>query len=163
MIFSCAISKSAICVIYRLLFLMSSIILGNLQLYQNSTLTQQDHWPHPRPWADNGKLHWASCRQCEKPAVITHAFPRFHSTPCGSSSSSQQSDQLGPQSSCWGGDMLRPCNYPSIHSLTGPVSQPFASPLGGQCFASWGCTNSQWNWVSPVNPVLLQFHIFYIF
>ncbi len=36
-----------------------------------------DHWGHPRLCADNGKLHSALCRQCEKPAVITHAFPPF--------------------------------------------------------------------------------------
>ncbi len=28
-----------------------------------------------------------------------------------------------------------------LHSLTGPVGQPFASNLGGQRIASWGCTN----------------------
>jgi hypothetical protein len=31
-----------------------------------------------------------------------------------------------------------PCNFTAIHSLTGPVGQPFASCLGGQRFASWG-------------------------
>jgi hypothetical protein len=76
----------------------------------------------------------------------------FHS--CRSSSSSQQSDRLEHWSSCWGegGALWRPCNFTSIHILTGPVGQPFAS-----C-PSWGSTNSQWNWVSPVSAVLLQVH-----
>jgi hypothetical protein len=34
-----------------------------------------DHWPCPRLRVDNGKLHLALCQRCEKPAVITHAFP----------------------------------------------------------------------------------------
>ncbi len=52
--------------------------------------------------------------------------------------------------------MWRPCNFTPIHSLTGPVGQPFASCLGGQRFASPGCTNSQWNRVSPVSDVSLN-------
>jgi hypothetical protein len=55
---------------------------------------------------------------------------RFHSTPCrSSSSSSQHSDRLEPWSSCWGGALWRPCTFTPIHSLTGPVGQPFASLL----------------------------------
>jgi hypothetical protein len=34
--------------------------------------------------------------------------------------------------------------------------QPFASHLGGQQFTSRGCTNSQWNRVSPVSIVSLH-------
>ncbi len=90
-----------------------------------------------------------------KAAVITHCLPRFHSTPCRSSSSSQHSDQLEPWSCCWGA-LWRPSNFTPTHSLTGPLGQPFASCLGGQWFASWGCTTSQWNWVSPVSVVSLQ-------
>jgi hypothetical protein len=43
-----------------------------------------------------------------------------------------------------------------LHSLTGSVVQPFASHLGGQLFVLRGCTNSQWNWVSPVIVVSLH-------
>jgi hypothetical protein len=59
------------------------------------------------------------------------SFFRFHSAPCRSSSSSQHSDWLEPWSSCWWEALWRPCNFPPIHSLTGPVGQPFASCLGG--------------------------------
>ncbi len=38
--------------------------------------------------------------------------------------------------------LWRPCNFTPTHSLTGPVSQPFASRLGGQRFAYLGCTHS---------------------
>jgi hypothetical protein len=106
------------------------------------------------------RLH---ARQCEKPAVITHCLPQFHSTPCRSSSSSQHSDRLEPLSSCWEGALWRPCNFIPLYSLTGSVGQLFASHLGGQqftSFTSWGCTNSQWNWVSPVSVVSLQCLIF---
>jgi hypothetical protein len=93
-----------------------------------------DHWPCPRLCADNGMLHWALCRWCEKPAVITHAFPWFHSTPCRSSSSSQYSDWLEPRSSCWG----EPCGGPAI-SLQHTVSLvQFASRIGGQPFSLTG-------------------------
>jgi hypothetical protein len=44
--------------------------------------------------------------------------------------------------------LWRPCSFTPIHSLTGPVGQPFASCLGGQRFASMGCTHTiQWNGV----------------
>jgi hypothetical protein len=36
--------------------------------------------------------------------------------------------------------LWRPYNFTPTHSLTGPVGQLFASCLGGQRFASWGCT-----------------------
>ncbi len=75
-----------------------------------------DHWPHPRLRADNGKLHQALCRHCEKPAVTTHCLPRFHYTSCRSSSSSLHSDQLEPWSSCWGGALWRPCNFTPTQS-----------------------------------------------
>jgi hypothetical protein len=52
--------------------------------------------------------------------------------------------------------LWRPCNFTLLYSLTGPVGQPFASCLGGQRFASWGCTNSQWNRISPVSVVSLH-------
>ncbi len=71
--------------------------------------------------------------------------------------------QLEPRSSCWGGALWRPCTFTPIHSLTGPMGQPFASRLGGQWFAYRGCTNSQWNRVSPVRAVLLQPLIYNIF
>jgi hypothetical protein len=59
--------------------------------------------------------------------------------------------------------LWRPCNFTPAHSLTGPVAQPFASRLGGQRFASRGCTNSQWNRVFPVSAVSLQhFNILYL-
>jgi hypothetical protein len=32
-------------------------------------------------------------------------------------------------------ELWRPCNFTTIHSLTGPVGQPFASCLRGQRFA----------------------------
>jgi hypothetical protein len=48
-----------------------------------------------------------------------------------------------------------PRNFTPIHRLTGPDGQPFASHLGSQRFASRGCKNSQWNWVSPVSAVSL--------
>jgi hypothetical protein len=51
----------------------------------------------------------------------------------------------------------RPCNFTPLHSLTGPAGSPFASRLGGQWFTSQGCTNSQWNRVSPVNYVSLHY------
>ncbi len=89
-----------------------------------------DHGPRPRLRANNGKLHQASCRRCEKSAVITHCLPWFHSTPCRSFSSSQHSDQLEPQSTCWGGALWRPRNFKSLHRLTGLVGQPFASHIG---------------------------------
>ncbi len=38
--------------------------------------------------------------------------------------------------------LWRPCNFTPIHSLTGPVDQPFASCLGDQQFASRRCTHS---------------------
>ncbi len=47
--------------------------------------------------------------------------------------------------------MWRPCNFTPLHSLTGPVGQPFASRLGSQCFASQGCTNLHWNRVFSVS------------
>ncbi len=50
----------------------------------------------------------------------------------------------------------RPCNFTPQHSLTDPVGQPFSFHLGDQQFASWGCTNSQWNRVSPVSDVSLH-------
>ncbi len=50
-----------------------------------------------------------------------------------------------------GGALWRPCYFTSLHSLTGPVGQPFASHLGVQRFESRGCTNSQWNQVTPVS------------
>ncbi len=34
------------------------------------------------------------------------------------------------------------CILKQLDSLTGPVGQPFASCLGGQRFASWGCTQT---------------------
>jgi hypothetical protein len=71
-----------------------------------------DHRPPPRLRANNRKFHYASHQWCEKPAVITHCLPRFHSTPCRSSSSSQQSDRwpVSAWSSCWG----EPCGGPAI-------------------------------------------------
>jgi hypothetical protein len=51
--------------------------------------------------------------------------------------------------------LWRPYNITPLHSLTGPVGQPFASRLGGQQFASPG-----WNWVSPVSAVSLQVAIY---
>jgi hypothetical protein len=101
------------------------------------------HWPHPRLRADNGKLHLALRRRCEKPAVITHYLPRFHSTPCRSSSSLQHSDRLEPRSSCWRGALWRPSNFTPTHSLPGPVGQLFASRHREQHFASRGCTDTQ--------------------
>jgi hypothetical protein len=56
-----------------------------------------------------------------------------------------------------GGDLWRPCILIPLHSLTGPVGQLFASHLESQRFASWGCTNSQWNQVSPVSIVLRHY------
>ncbi len=45
----------------------------------------------------------ASRRQCEELTwLYITCLPRFHSTLCRSSSSSQHSDRLEPQSSCWG-------------------------------------------------------------
>ncbi len=88
--------------------------------------------------------------------MITHCLPRFHSTPCRSSSFSLQSDRLEPRSSCWG----EPCEGPTIsqHYTVSLVQwvQPFASCLGGQWFTSGGCTNSQLNRVSPIGTFLLQ-------
>ncbi len=52
--------------------------------------------------------------------------------------------------------LWRPCNFTLLYSLTSPVGQPFASCLGGQRFASRGCTNSQWNRISPVSVVYLH-------
>ncbi len=52
--------------------------------------------------------------------------------------------------------LWRPWNFTPIHSLIGPVGQPFASRPGGQRFASQACLNSQWNRVSPVNAVSLH-------
>ncbi len=43
----------------------------------------------------------------------------------------QCSDQLDARSSCLEGALWRPCNFIPIHSLTGPMGQPFASRLGG--------------------------------
>jgi hypothetical protein len=82
-----------------------------------------DHLPCPRLRADNGKLHQASCRRCEKPAVITCCLSRFHYTPCRSSSFSQHRDRLAHWSSCWGGGgaLWRPCNFTPTHSLTGTM------------------------------------------
>jgi hypothetical protein len=54
------------------------------------------------------------------------------------------------------GSPVRPFNFTPLHSLTGPVGQLSASHLGGQRFASWGCTNSQWNRVSHVSDVSLN-------
>ncbi len=56
-------------------------------------------WPSPRLHASNRKLHLASRRRCEKPAVITHVFLQFHYTHCMSFSSSQHSDRLEPPGS----------------------------------------------------------------
>jgi hypothetical protein len=95
--------------------------------------------------------------------MITHCLSRFHFTPCRSSSSSQHSDRLEPRSSCWGGALWRPCNFTPIHSLIGLVGQLFASRLGDQQFASGVCTNSQWNRVSPVSAVSLQYVYLYIY
>jgi hypothetical protein len=53
--------------------------------------------------------------------------------------------------------LLRPGNFTPLHSLTGPVGQPFASRLGGQRLLSQGCINSQWNQVFPVSVVSLQY------
>jgi hypothetical protein len=39
-------------------------------------------------------------------------------------------------------NLWRPCNFTLTQSPTGPSGQPFASRLGGQWFASWGCTHS---------------------
>ncbi len=61
-----------------------------------------DRWPRPRLHASNRKLHLASRRRCEKPAVITHAFLQFHYTHCMSFSSSQHSDRLEPREPCGG-------------------------------------------------------------
>ncbi len=44
-----------------------------------------------------------------------------------------------------GGAVWRPCSFTLIHCLTGPVGQLFASRLGGQRFASQGCTHTH-NW-----------------
>ncbi len=52
--------------------------------------------------------------------------------------------------------MWRPCNVTPTQSLTGPVGQPFTSRLWIQQYVSPGCTNSQWNRVSPVNAFLLH-------
>jgi hypothetical protein len=38
--------------------------------------------------------------------------------------------------------IVEACKYAPIQSLTGPVGQLFASHLGGQQFASQGCTYS---------------------
>jgi hypothetical protein len=53
-------------------------------------------------------------------------------------------------------EVWKSCNFTPPHSLTGPVGQPFASRQGGQRFAYRGYTNSQWNRVSPVSIVSLQ-------
>ncbi len=52
--------------------------------------------------------------------------------------------------------LWRTCNFTPIHGLPSLVGQLFASRLGGQRFASWGCTISQWNRVSPVSTVSLH-------
>ncbi len=72
-----------------------------------------DHWPLPGLYAENGMLHQASCRQSEKPSVIAHCLPLFHSTTCRSSSSSQHSDQLEPRSSWGGGDPVEALQFHS--------------------------------------------------
>ncbi len=70
-------------------------------------------------------------------------LPRFHSTPCrSSSSSSQYSYRLEPRSNCWVGALWISGNFTSPHILTGPVGQPFASHLGGQRCASRECTHT---------------------
>ncbi len=91
-----------------------------------------DHRPQPKLRTDNGKLHQASCRRCEKPAVITHCLLRFNSTPCRFSSSSQHSDRLEPRSSCWGGGALwRPCNFTPRHSENMSSGSTVCFPSGG--------------------------------
>jgi hypothetical protein len=92
----------------------------------------------------------------KKPAVITHCLPQFHSTPCRSSSVLSAQWPVRAPVKLLGGALWRPCNFTLTHSVTGLVGEPFSSCLGGQRFTSRGCTNSQWNWVSPVIDVSLQ-------
>ncbi len=89
-----------------------------------------------------GKLHYASCRRCEKPAVITHAFPQvpFHSLQVLLLLATQWPVRAPVK--LLGGVLWSPCNLTPIHSLTGPLGQPFASHLGGLQLASQGCTHS---------------------
>jgi hypothetical protein len=43
--------------------------------------------------------------------------------------------------------LWRSCSHHSLHSLTGPVGQPFASPSMGQSFAPrGGNSHLHWNW-----------------
>ncbi len=58
--------------------------------------------------------------------------------------------------------MWTPCNSTPTHSLTGPVGQPFASCLGGQRFAFWGCTHSH-NGTGFLPLALVSLHYTYYF
>jgi hypothetical protein len=55
-----------------------------------------------------------------------------------------------------GGALWSSCILTLLHSLTGPVGQPFASRLGGAGLHAPEVHPHFWNWDSPVIVVSLQ-------
>jgi hypothetical protein len=58
-----------------------------------------------------------------------------------------------------GGVLWRPCSFTPIHSLTGPVGQPFASPLWGSISWPGDAPTLTIEPGSPVSDVSLQWCI----
>ncbi len=113
--------------------------------------------------------HKASHRRCEKPTALSpfsEHFTRLRADDVQSQHDNQSQHHMpSPFPFCYlqvilplaiqwpvrapvkllGGAVWRPCSFTPIHCLTGPVGQLFASHLGGQRFASQGCTHT-YNW-----------------
>ncbi len=117
----------------------SGFLLLALSLYNGDPYVI-DHWPRPRLPTKGSFTRLL----CEKPAVITLALPGSIPLLAGPPPPRNTVTGWSPGQVSWGGggDLWRPCIFTQIHSLTGPVGQPFASRLGGQRFASRGCTHS---------------------
>jgi hypothetical protein len=78
--------------------------------------------------------------------LATGCLPLFYFAPCRSPSFSQHIDWLNPPVKLLGGGgvLWRLCSFTPVHSLTGPVGQPFASHLGELRFPAMH--PHFWNW-----------------
>jgi hypothetical protein len=131
---------------------------------------------HPHFWnwdstVSNVSLHWWP--QCDPWSPVTIG-PLTLATSCFShpscpSSYSHWRPQINatyrwgkPQSLYCGGSPVELSSFilTPLHSLTGPVGQPFASHLGGQQFAPPGMNPHFWNWDSPTQCLTTIFSFF---
>ncbi len=102
-----------------------------------------------------------SRRYTKLPAAVAMPSPVTFA-PCRVFSSSKHSDRLNPPVRLLGEAPWRPCSFTPIHSLTGPVGQPFASRLGGSGSRPMVALTLTMEPGSPVSNVLLQVYVWAI-